>query len=360
MFFSSSLKKENLELKQQLEVKRNKYAEHLANLESQVNAYKQLSEEQAGSTELTQKLLQVNQLGSLMLNTVRNGLEKDAHALIAEQKALNTLEEIFSQTRTSVAQLQSRAKLISDQAEQTTNDTRKLEVNARNISHLVDSIQEVSDQTNLLALNAAIEAARAGEHGRGFAVVADEVRGLASKASEASEQINSLVIEIVGQIENIAKLVEASQISSTDISTSSNQIDSIVDQVINYSDHMKQVIQLTSTSAFLNTVKLDHAVWKAQVYQLISEGKFEETCVGHKDCRLGKWYFEGYGLRNFSHLQSFKDLNSPHEAVHEYGNQALKAGARGETDVLIAALEAMETASQQVVECLDKLQADVC
>lgn len=297
--------------------------------------------------------------GGVMLQTIREGMAASSASLVEERKALKLLDDVFSQTRVAVERLESRSGSIKTQALSSSEEAQRLEATAGKIGQLISSIQEISDQTNLLSLNAAIEAARAGEHGRGFAVVADEVRQLASKAKQASEQIDRLVTDIVQQAGQIKVSVDHNLRGAEEVSASSNQIESMIEEVIRRSEHMQQVIYETTTVSFLNTVKLDHAVWKNEVYQRIDQGRFDELMVDHTSCRLGKWYFAGYGSRKYSHLSSFQEIDSPHQAVHTYGNQALEAGGRGDFAVMAEALHAMEDASQQVVEKLDDLEREI-
>lgn len=297
--------------------------------------------------------------GGEMLQAIREGMAKSSASLVEERKALKLLDDIFSQTRSAVERLEARAEGIKKQARNSSEEAHILETTAQNIGQLISSIKEISDQTNLLSLNAAIEAARAGEHGRGFAVVADEVRQLATHAKTASEQIDQLVTKIVYQATEIKRHVDENLSGAEDVSASSVQIDSMIEEVIQRSEHMQKVIYEITTVSFLNTVKLDHAVWKNEVYLRIHQGRYNDLMVDHCNCRLGKWYFEGYGSRKYQHLQSFKNIDVPHQAVHTYGNQALEAGGRGDYEAMSAALEAMEDASQQVVRYLDKLEEDI-
>lgn len=104
---------------------------------------------------------------------------------------------------TALADMEARLAEVDIALTQANEEMRGLAEQTRKIEKLTNSVNEISDQTNLLALNAAIEAARAGEAGRGFAVVADEVRQLAYRSSEAAGEINGIVSDIISGSENV-------------------------------------------------------------------------------------------------------------------------------------------------------------
>ncbi|MET0357171.1 MAG: methyl-accepting chemotaxis protein [Cellvibrio sp.] len=135
--------------------------------------------------------------------------------------------------------------ILADEVRSAADVVNQFETFSTDVGKLLNTIQNVAEQTNLLALNAAIEAARAGEHGRGFAVVADEVRGLAVRTRQATEEIHKVINELrkvsaeavtamQGSVERANRGVDATRASGEVLNTILNNVDmisSISDQI---------------------------------------------------------------------------------------------------------------------------------
>lgn len=279
---------------------------------------------------------------------------------------------------------------LAAEVDQAAQVIRKLNEYSENIGSILDVISSISEQTNLLALNAAIEAARAGEHGRGFAVVADEVRQLAQRSQEATGQIHGMIEQLQQGVEQSVEVIERSHkeaektVEQTEaarsaleeiteamrrISDMSAQIASAAEEQTAVSDDINRHIVIigegavetvgqtaniiAATSGIGNEIsalmkqlrgfrvnieprvelalaKSAHRAWKVRVRSFL-DGQSSlslDQAVSHTQCDLGIWY-DGDGMKKFGDFPEMKALEEPHKKMHDLIHNIIKAKQQG-------------------------------
>jgi len=150
------------------------------------------------------------------------------------QDAAKVANQVEQDAQSGVTNMRSAIATINATSEQiaTTADVvRHLEEDTKNVGTVLDVIKGIAEQTNLLALNAAIEAARAGEQGRGFAVVADEVRTLAQRTQESTAEIHTIIENVQNGAQNAVSAIESGQTRTEESVTQVNQVGEVIEGI---------------------------------------------------------------------------------------------------------------------------------
>ncbi len=341
-------------------------------------------------------------------------LEETAAAIEQITSTINQTDERTRQMLTIANDLKNTSHEDDELAHQTGKSMEEIDQATNDIVEAIAIIDQIAFQTNILSLNAAVEAATAGEAGKGFAVVAQEVRNLASRSAEAANEIKNLVnyaqekttegrstadkmvesfnflnqkvSEVTTLVTEVTEATHEQKIGMDQINSAVNQLDKATQENANASEIVSnkamalseissQLIAVVNRTEFdkskkdsvcdVNMVfdttklKLDHIKFKETNFKELGNGKTAKV-KSHTECDLGKW-LEQHAHEAFAKNQDWDALLKAHEQVHSGVQEFIDVDAKDRYDERLHTIASnIEQSTTEVFNRIDKLKEHKC
>ena len=199
------------------------------------------------SEEVSKQLIQTEQVATAM-NEMTATVQEVARNSVSASEAASLAHKEADEGKKLVVSTLGSIDQLSNEINKSVDVINRLVEDSSNISQVLDVIKGIAEQTNLLALNAAIEAARAGEHGRGFAVVADEVRTLAKKTQESTTEIESMITRLQSGVDNAVSTMGASREMAGNTVEESNKVGEALNHIVSAVNQIMDMNQQIATA----------------------------------------------------------------------------------------------------------------